>query len=221
MGHLLAQFVAQVVLCAQHQHLRLNAQPLQLLHAGLRGFGLQFACCCQIGHVGQVYVQCPLRPQLPAQLSDGFEKGLALNVADGAANLCDDKVIPTLSLSSSGGAGGGFQHPSLYLVRNMRHHLDGLAQIVATTLALDDTQIDAARGDAVVASGLNASEPLVVSQVQVGLHTVCRYVALAVLVRVQRAWVNVDVGVELLDGDVVATRLQQFSQRGRDNAFAQ
>ena len=52
-----------------------------------------------------------------------------------------------------------------------------------------------------------ACEPFIVAQIQIGLHTVYRHVALTVLVGVQRTGVDVDVGVELLDGHFVATRL--------------
>ena len=58
------------------------------------------------------------------------------------------------------------------------------------------------------------------SQVEVGLHTVHRHVALAVLVGVQRARVDVDVGIELLDGHFVPTCLQQFADRGGDDSLA-
>ena len=95
----------------------------------------------------------------------------------------------------------------------MRHHLNGLAQIIAAPLTLNDAQVDAPRGHAVVARGLDAREPLVMSQVEVCLHTVRRHVALTVLVRIERSRVDVDVGIEFLDCNPIAPRLQQFSQR--------
>ena len=211
--HLRPQAVTQLMLGAQHQHLRLYAQPLQLLHAGLRGFGLQLSSCCQIGHQGQVYVQCPPWSQFPSQLSDGFQERLALDVADGSAYLRDDEVQLLLRSLQ--------QDAPFDFIRNMRNHLDGLPQIVAAPFTLDDTQVDAPCGDAVVACGLNAGEALVVSQVEVGLHAVGGDVALSVLVWVQRTGVDVDVGVELLDGDPVAACLQQLAQRSRDDALAQ
>ena len=103
------------------------------------------------------------------------------------------------------------EHAALDFVRDVGHHLDGLAQVVAVALAVDDGLVDAAGGDGVVSCGMDAGEALVVSQVQVGLHAVGRHVALAVLVGIQRPGVDVDVGVELLDGDLVAACLQQFA----------
>lgn len=113
------------------------------------------------------------------------------------------------------------QHPPLDLVRDVGHHLNGLAQIVAMALAVYDRLIDASCRNTVVAGGADARKPLVVPQVEVGLETVLRHVALAVLVGVQRAWVYVDVGVELLDGDFVASCLQQLTYAGRNDALSQ
>ena len=64
-------------------------------------------------------------------------------------------------------------------------------------------------------------EPLVVAQVEVGFGPVVGYVALAVLVGVEGAGVDVDVGVKLLDGDSEPPRLQKLGQRGGNNSFAE
>ena len=52
---------------------------------------------------------------------------------------------------------------------------------------------------------LDVQEALVVPQVQIGLRTVHRHVTFPVLVGVERAGIDVDVRVELLDGDLVST----------------
>ena len=103
----------------------------------------------------------------------------------------------------------------------MRHHLDGLAQVVALALAVDDSLVYAAGGDAVVACGVDTREALVVTEVKVGLKTVVRDVALAVLVGVQGARVDVDVGVEFLNSDLIAASLQQAADAGGDDALTQ
>ena len=58
------------------------------------------------------------------------------------------------------------------------------------------------------------------SEVEVGLHAVGGDVTLAVFVRVERTRVDVDIRVELLYRDSVAACLQQFSDAGRNDAFA-
>ena len=203
--HLGTQFVVQGVLGAQYEHFGLNAQALQLLHAGLCRLGLQFACCGEVGYVGQMHIEGTCRTQFPSQLSDGFEKGLTFDVADGATNLRDNEVERTF--------GGIEEDTTLDFVGDVRHNLDGLTEVVATTFALDDAEVDAPCGDAVVACGLDAGEAFVVPQVEVGLHAVGSNVAFAVLVGVECAGVDVDVGVELLDGNLVAPCLEQFAER--------
>ena len=79
------------------------------------------------------------------------------------------------------------------------------------TFAVNNRLVDSACGDAVVARGMNARKPLIVSQVEVGLKAVLRYVALTVLVGVQRTGVDVDIRIELLDGHLIAPRLQQLA----------
>ena len=59
------------------------------------------------------------------------------------------------------------------------------------------------------------------SEVQVGFGTIIRDITLAVFVRVEGARVDVDVGVQLLDGDLHPTRLQELGQRGTDDALTQ
>ena len=112
------------------------------------------------------------------------------------------------------------KHTTFDLVRDVWHYLNGLSQIVAVALTVDDGLVDAPRGDAVVTRSLNACESLIVSQVEVCLHAICRHVAFAMLVGVQRPWVNVDIRVELLNGDFVAACLQQLSNAGGDDALS-
>ena len=103
----------------------------------------------------------------------------------------------------------------------MGHHLDGLSQIVATAFALDDTQIDTSCCDAIVAGSLNTSKTFVMAQVKVGFHTVGRYITLAMLIGIQCSRVDVDVRVELLNCNAIASCQQKLSQRCRDNTFTQ
>ena len=89
----------------------------------------------------------------------------------------------------------------------MRHDLDCLSQIVAVALAVNDRLVDASRRYTVVLCGAYACEPFVVTQVEVGLKAVLRDVAFTVFVGVQRTWIDVDVRVELLDGDLKTASL--------------
>ena len=103
----------------------------------------------------------------------------------------------------------------------MRYNLNGFAQIVAPTLLIDHRFVDPTRGKRIILGGLNAGEAFVVSQVEIGLHAVYRNVALAVFVGVERSGIDIDVGIELLNGDVVASCLQEFTDGGGNDAFAE
>ena len=194
-----------MVLRAQDEDIGLDTHRLQLLHTVLRGLGLEFACRMQIGHIGQVDVH-GIAAHLPPELSDGLHKRGTLDITNRTADLRDHKVEMLV--------GGVLLDTSFDLVGNVRHHLDGLAQIVTAPFLVDDSLIDTARGNRVVTRGLYVGKPLVVAQVQGDLHAVGRHVALAVLIGVQRAGVDVDVGVELLDSHFVATCLQQLTDAG-------
>ncbi len=211
-GDLLLHALLHGVLGAAHQHIGLHAQAQQFLHAVLRGLGLQFAGGAQVGQKGQVDGEAVLALG-PLQLADGLHVGQALDVAHGAAHLGDHEVVDALAAQRL--------DVRLDLVGDVRDHLHGLAEVFAAALLADDVLVDAAGGDVVGLAGGHVQEALVVAQVQVGLGAVLGHEALAVLVGVQRAGVHVDVGVQLLDGDREAARLQQLGQAGTDDALAQ
>ena len=103
----------------------------------------------------------------------------------------------------------------------MGHHLNRLPQIVALALPFYDGLIDTPRGDGVVASSLNTGKPFVMPQVKVGFHTIYCHIAFAVLIGIQCSRVDIDVGVEFLNGDFIAPGLKQFSDTGGNNSLTQ
>jgi hypothetical protein len=105
-------------------------------------------------------------------------------------------------------------------VRDVRDHLHGGAEIIAAALAQDDVAIDAAGGDIVGLARRHAGEALVMAEVEVGLGAVVGHIDFAVLVGRHRARIDVEIGVELADSDLVATRLQQRPERRREQALA-
>ena len=211
-GHLLAHIVAQVMLGAQHQYVGLDTLALELLHAALGGLGLQLSCCMQIGNIGQMHVHGVL-PKLPSQLSDGLQEGGALDIAYRSAYLCDDEVELLVVAEQL--------YVTLHLVGDVRHHLYGLAQIIAPALLLYHVLVDAPGGDVVGLGGLYAGEAFVVAQVEVRLQTIYSHVTLPMLIGIKCSGVDVDVRVKLLDSDVVASGLQQFAYRRGDYTLAQ
>jgi hypothetical protein len=63
-------------------------------------------------------------------------------------------------------------------------------------------------------------EPLVVAEVEIGLSAVLGHEHLAVLERIHGPRVDVDIGVQLLDHDPEATRLEESPEGGRGDALS-
>ena len=148
------------------------------------------------------------------QLARRFKERQGFNVADRAADFGDDHIRRIL-------LEGDLQHAALDLVGDVRDDLNGRAQILALALTGDDGIIHAAAGDVGRLRQTLVDEALVVAQVEVGFRAVVGDENLAVLIRVHRAGINVDVGIKLLHGDLEPAALEQPPQRGRRDALAQ
>ena len=68
---------------------------------------------------------------------------------------------------------------------------------------------------------VRVGEALVVAEVEIGLGAVVGDVHLAVLIRAHRAGIDVDVGVELLQRDLVAVAFEQAADRCRGQPLAE
>jgi hypothetical protein len=113
------------------------------------------------------------------------------------------------------------QHPALYLVGDMGHHLHGFAEESTLTLAPNYGVVDAAGSDVVGLRGRGVQEALVVAQVEVGFGAVIGDITFAMLVGIERAGVDVNIGVEFLDGNSKASGLQKLSQGGGNDSFSE
>src|SRR5690606_4490048 len=129
-----------------------------------------------------------------------------LDVADGPADLGDDDVdVPV---------GGHPDDPLLDLVGDVREHLDRVAQVLPAPLLGYHVGVDLAGGDVRRPVQVGVQEPRVVPDVQVGLGPVVGDEDLAVLERVHRAGIDVEVRVQLLHGDPEAAEGEKTSEAG-------
>ena len=150
--------------------------------------------------------------QLPFHLTYRLYVRQTFDVAHRTANLRNHKVIlPRLSEQLN---------LMLYLVRDMRHHLHGLAQIVPAAFFLYDILIDTSRRDVVRTMGTHIQETLVVSEVQIRLVPVFRHVTFAVLVGVQRTGIHIDIRIEFLVRNMKPARFEQIAQRSGNDSFS-
>ena len=102
----------------------------------------------------------------------------------------------------------------------MRDNLNCSAQIVTASFLTDHFRIDLTGGNVVVACQVLINETLIMTKVKVGLGAIIRDVDLAVLVRAHRPRIDVDVRVELLNGDTKPTVLENSANRRDRDAFA-
>ena len=149
--------------------------------------------------------------QFVAQLADGLEKRQPLDVADGSADFNQDEIRAFVAA----------ENEFLDGVGDVRHHLHRAAQIVAAPLRREHVLIDAPRGDVVVPPGRNAGEAFVMAEIEIGLSAVVGYEHLPVLVGAHRAWIDIEIRVELAQPNRKAPRLQQRAKRRRCQALAQ
>ncbi len=111
--------------------------------------------------------------------------------------------------------------PSTASVGDVRDHLDRATEVLATALGRQDRLVDRSGRRVRVAGQELVGESLVVTEIQVGLAPVLGHEHLAVLERVHRAGVDVDVRVQLLHGDPEPTGLEEATERGGREALAE
>ena len=87
-----AIFARQRALGAADEHVGLNTDLPQQADRMLRRLGFQFAGGFQIRHEREVDVQAVFLADVERKLADGFQKRLAFDVADRAADFGDDDI---------------------------------------------------------------------------------------------------------------------------------
>ena len=193
---------------AAHDRVGLDTDRAQRGHRVLGRLGLQLTGRREVGHQRHVQEEDVVAAHVVADLACGLEERQRLDVADGAADLGDHHVDV--------GAGHG-PDPLLDLVGDVRDHLDGVAEVVAAALLGDHPGVDLPGRDVGDLAQVGVEEALVVTDVEVGLPTVVGDEHLAVLERVHRSRVDVEVRVQLLHGDPQPTCLEKVPEaRGRE-----
>src|SRR5438128_4744706 len=141
--------------------------------------------------------------QIVLELADRLEERQPLDVTDGAADLAQHEIELVIAVEDE----------ILDGVGDMRDHLDRSAEIIAAPLLGQDILIDAPRGDIVGLGGGTSGEALIVAEVEIGLGAVIGHEYFAVLVRRHRYGVELEIGIELAQPNLVAARLQQGTER--------
>ena len=103
----------------------------------------------------------------------------------------------------------------------MRDHLDRLAEVLAAPLSRDHGRVHLARGHVRARVEVDIEETLVVPDVEIGLSAVVGDEHLAVLERIHRPRIDVDVRVELLHRHPQAPALEQVAEAGGRQTLAE
>ncbi len=194
---------------AQHD-VGLDPDLTQLLDRVLRRLGLDLARRRNIGHQGEVHETGVVAAELQAHLPDGFQERQGLDIAHRAADLDDGHV----RIAGSGA------NEMLDLVGDVRDDLHCATQVVAPALLANDTLVDLAGGEVVALQHPGVDEALVVAEVEIGLGAVLGDEDFAVLERAHGARIDVDVGVELEEGELDAAGFENCRQGGGSDTFA-
>jgi len=104
---------------------------------------------------------------------------------------------------------------------DVRDHLHRVAEVFTAALLGDHRRVHLTGGDVGRGPQVGVEEPLVVPDVEVGLGSVLGDVDLAVLERVHRPGVDVEVRVELLHRHPQAASLEQAAQAAGREALAE
>ena len=211
-GELFLDAAGNFGVAAADEGVGLDADAAQFFYAVLGGFGFQFFGGGDVGQEGEVDVEDVVSPHGVAHLSDGFEEGQSFDVAHGAADFDDDHVGVGLFSEAN--------QAVLYFVGEMGHGLDGAAEEVAATLAGNQFEVGLAGGYVAVAGQLDVDEAFVVAEVEVGFAAVPGDEDLAMLVGRHGAGVNVEVGVELDDGNGKPLAFEDAPDGGDADALA-
>ena len=197
------QVQAQGLFAAAHDHVGLDTAAAQFSNAVLSWLRLLLATWPDERHQRDVHVAHVVAANFFTELTNRLEERQDLNVANGATHFSDHDVdiIGSEALDAS-----------LDFVGDVRDDLHSLSEIVTTALSCQYGLIDAACSGVAVAAQWLVDKALVVTEVEVGLAAIIGHEHLAVLERVHRARIDIDIRIKFLHGDPKATHLQQTTQ---------
>ena len=205
-SNLIFQLLIQGMLGTADNDIGPDPHSLQFFYAGLGGFRLHLAGRFQIRYQGDVDENRVFVPHLMLKLPDGFQKRLALNITYGSSDFNDSDSGIIRSIVSV--------EPALDLIRNMRNDLHRAAAVIAPTLLVQHRPVNFPRGDIGVFGETFINESLVMSQIQIRFRAIVGDEDFSVLYGVHSSRININIGIKLLHGDLVAPGFQKPSKRG-------
>ena len=198
---------------AADDEIGLNAHAAQFLDRVLGRLGFWLVRARDEWHERHMQEQAVAPPDLGGHLTDSLQERLGFDVAGRAADLGDDNVGVGLFADRI--------DERFDLARDMRDDLHGLAEVLARALLVEHVPVDLAGRQVGKLVEILVDKALIMAEIQVGLGAVLGDKNLAVLKRAHRAWVHIDIGIELLGCDLQAAAFEQAAERGRRDALAE
>ena len=211
-GDFAAIVFVEVVLGAADDDVGLDSDFAQFGDGLLGGLGFDFASGFDEGKKGDVDEADVFAADFEGELAEGFEEEGALDVAHGATDFGDEDF-------DIGVGFGDVEEALLNLVGDVGNVLHGGAEVFAFALVADDGLEDLAGGKGVELGEFAGGEAFVVTEVEVGFGSVIEDVDFAMLIGRHGAGIDVEVGVELLNHDLVATAFEQGADGGGGESF--
>src|SRR5712692_415333 len=211
-GDLLFEVGADRHLRAADDRVGLDSDRAQRVYRVLRGLGLGLLAADH-RHQRAVDVEDVLAADVVLELPDRLQEREALDVADSAPHLDHHSIGLRVAR--------GTEDLLLDRVGHVRDDLHRGAEVVTAPLACDDLLVDLARGHVGGDGQVLVDEPLVVAEVEVGLRAVVGDEHLAVLVGAHGPRVDVEVWVQLLQGDGETAGLQDVPDGRRTDPLAE
>ena len=116
----------------------------------------------------------------------------------------------------------GNSHDGLFdLVGDMRHDLDGSAKIISTAFLRNDGVINSARRIVVFLGQRQRRVAFIVTEIQIRLGAVIRHIDFAMLIGIHRPGVDINIRIQLEEGDLQPATFHQVADRGRGQALSQ
>ena len=108
----------------------------------------------------------------------------------------------------------------LNFVGDVRNHLHGFPEVIAAAFLEDHVFVNLAAGEIIVAREDAIGEALVMAEIEIGFGAVIEHVNFAVLERVHRSRIDIQIRIELLKDDAQAAQLEKCAERSRRQALA-
>ena len=202
-SHFFTHFLRNRLFTAADDDIRRNTDAAQLLNAVLRRLGLQLARCRNVRHQRNMDIQDIIFANILFNLTNRLQEGQAFNIAYCATDFRDNEISIILLADA--------ENALLDFIGNVRNNLHRTAQIITTAFFIYYTLVNLTCSGIGILRQVDINKAFIMSQIQICFCTVISNEHLAVLIRTHRPRVNIDIRVELLDGDSVATTLKQAS----------